>query len=479
MRKLYTILLLCFATFVGCNNAFSQVDSTLQTLSSVPTKYISTIDKKVNAYSRQVSSKTIKTLRRLGKWELKIKATLDKLFPETSQQLFGNNQLTFASLLLKIQKGEAIKLDYSRQYDKYIDDAITSLKYIEKNREYVDSGLAKRVGSTKEKLEKLNDKFDSADAIKVFIQQRKKQIIKAAFAGLGNNKWLVKIDKETWYYAETLNNYKELFSDEAKVEIFVKDALRKVPGFSQFVQKNSMLASLFGATGDVEGAAPIVGLQTRAAIQNIIELRIASGGAAAGQAVKKNLQAAQAQLSQYKDKLLKQALGGTVNGEAGMQPFKPNTQKTKTFLQRLEFGFNIQFTKNNSLIPTTMDAALTAGYKLNDKSTAGIGAGYKMGMGSIDKIRFSTEGISLRSFIDWKLKRQFFVSGGWEMNYLNRTIQQGSLKPAWQQSALAGISKKFSIKTKWAKQTQLQLLHDFMAKKNLSQQWLFRIGYSF
>jgi hypothetical protein len=52
-------------------------------------------------------------------------------------------------------------------------------------------------------------------------------------------------------------------------------------------------------------------------------------------------------------------------------------------------------------------------------------------------------------------------------------------KVAWQQSALAGISKKFNTKTKWTKQTQLQLLYDFMAKKNLSQQWLLRVGYKF
>jgi hypothetical protein len=133
-----------------------------------------------------------------------------------------------------------------------------------------------------------------------------------------------------------------------------------------------------------------------------------------------------------------------------------------------------------------MDIALTVGYKLNNKSVAGIGASYKMGLGSIDNIIFTNQGISIRSFLDWKLKKQFFISGGWEMNYLATIPTQNILLPkvtnnSWQQAALAGISKKIKIKTKLFKETKMQLLYDFLAKQHspISQPILFRMGYSF
>jgi hypothetical protein len=456
--------------------AVGQTDSTLEALQQVPDKYVKTINTKIDKYTNRVSSKTIKTLTKLAKWETKIKTTLTKLSPETAQRLFGSNQQTFGTVLQQIQKGEAIKLEYRRQYDKYRDDATTSIKYLEKNKQFLDSGLTKEIQATKQKLQRLNSDEDSTQALQQFIKERKKQLVSAAFQYMGKSKYLTKMNKEAFYYAETMKNYKEIFSDEAKTEKLVKGVLHKVPGFSQWAQKNSMLSALFGSPGggDVADASRYAGLQTRAGVQQIIQQRIGTGGAAVA---KQHMQAAQAQLNQLKNKLIKNPFAGNGGGE--LPDFKPNMQKTKTFLQRLEFGSNIQFARNNSLVPTTADIALTVGYKLNDKSTAGIGAGYKMGLGSIDKIRFSTEGISLRSFIDWKLKKQLYLTGGWEMNYLNKTLQQGVLKPAWQQSALAGLNKKFNIKTKWAKQTQLQLLYDFMAKRNLAQAWVFRVGYTF
>ena len=98
--------------------------------------------------------------------------------------------------------------------------------------------------------------------------------------------------------------------------------------------------------------------------------------------------------------------------------FKPNDQKTKSFLKRLEYGTNIQSQKASYFFPTTSDFGLSVGYKLNDKSIIGIGASYKLGLGKgWNDIKLSSEGIGLRSFIDWKVKGSFWISGGYEQNY--------------------------------------------------------------
>ncbi len=472
-------LLVTICMFACCAKLAAQKDSSLQALEQLPTRYVSTIDKKITTYSNRVSKKTIKTLTRLSHWESKIKTTLQKVNPQAAQQLFGNQQLSFASLLEKIKQGEAISLQYHQQYDKYRDDLTTNIKYLEKQKAFLDSGLSKKIKATRQKLQQLNAESDSTDAIEQFIKERRKQLLNTAMKYMGNSRNLRNINKEVFYYAETLRNYKEIFNDEAKTEKLAKDILHRVPGFDDFLKKNSLLASMFGPASGPTGTPDYSGLQTRASIQNEIRSRIASGGPNAQQVFNENMKAAQAQLNEYKDKLLK-APGGT--GE--MPDFKPNMQKTKTFAQRIEYGSSLQFAKSNTLMPTTMDLALTVGYKLNDKSIAGLGAAYKMGLGSIDRIRFSTEGISLRSFMDWKLKKQFYVSGGWEMNYLSALPQVSTTlvkyDDNWQQSALLGISKKLSVKTKLFKQTKIQLLYDFLAKQHLpvSQPLLFRVGYN-
>lgn len=115
------------------------------------------------------------------------------------------------------------------------------------------------------------------------------------------------------------------------------------------------------------------------------------------QQVQQNLSQAHAEINELKDKLNKLGDGG---GDPDMPDFKPNTQKTKFFLKRLEYGFDVDFGKNNSLMPGTAKVASSLGYKLSDKFITGIGLGYSLGLGSIEHISFSHQGVSLRSFMD-------------------------------------------------------------------------------
>jgi len=219
-------------------------------------------------------------------------------------------------------------------------------------------------------------------------------------------------------------------------------------------------------------------MQTRASVNSIIQARLVSGGPNALQAFKQNVQAAQAELTNLKNQVLK---AGGNNSETNFPGFKPNNQKTKTFAQRLEYGANFQFAKNNQLVPTTADIGVNVGYKLNDKSLIGIGISYKMGIGSLQHIKITHQGLGFRSFIDWKLKKQFYVSGGYEVNYNAqfRNISQLTQYNDWQQAGLLGISMKVKVKTKWVKGTKLQLLYDFLYHQHtpVSQPIIFRIGY--
>ncbi len=471
-----------------CATGKAQQDSTLEALQQIPLKYISSIDSKVDKYSKRITSKTTKTLEKLSRWESKIKNTLEKISPDAAGRLFSNGQLTFTSLLQQLKQGEAIALQYQQQYDQYRDNLTTGLKYVEQQKEMLDSGVLKKVTAARKKMQELNEEEDKNAAIQQFIKERKKQLISSAFQVLGKNTYLSKMNKEVFYYAETMKNYKELFRDERKAEQTAKNILNKISAFQKFIQKNSMLAQLFGQPGDEASAVNLTGLQTRASVQSLIQGRIAASGPGTQQLVNQNIQAAQVQLSQLKDKMLKSLTGNDT--DIPEFDFVPKMERTKNFIQRLEFGSNIQMGKSNNWMPATMDLTVTVGYRINSKSVAGIGAGGKIGLGTIDNIRFSSQGVNLRSFLDWKLKRQFFISGGFEMNYLSALNQAQQVSPlirggnwgdAWQESALIGLTKKINVKTKWFKETKVSLMVDFLSRQHVpvSSSVLFRVGYNF
>jgi hypothetical protein len=224
-----------------------------------------------------------------------------------------------------------------------------------------------------------------------------------------------------------------------------------VPAFQEFFRKNSQLAEMFCLPDNFGTPQAIAGLQTRAMVQSQIQQRFAGSGANPQQYIRQQVQQALAEFNKLKDKVNK--LGGR-GSNMEMPDFTPNTQKTKSFKKRIEYEANIQSQKANVFLPATSDIALTAGYRLNDKSVIGIGANYKLGWGNGWKdIKLSNEGFGLRSFIDWKLApifgkiEGFWLTGGYEHNYQHAFTKIEQLKDlnAWQTSGLIGITKKCKI----------------------------------
>jgi hypothetical protein len=296
-------------------------------------------------------------------------------------------------------------------------------------------------------------------------------------------KQLKQFNKQVYYYFTQIKEYKEILKDPKKIEKKALELLAKTKFFQDFMRRNSMLASLFRMPRDPNDPnyiASLAGLQTRVQVNNLIQQQIAAGGSNAKAQFQQNLQTAQGQLQHLKDKVSK--FGGG-SSDAELPDFKPNNQKTKSFLKRLEYGANIQSQKATSFFPVTSDIGLSVGYKLNDKSIIGVGASYKMGWGrGWDNIRLSSQGVGLRSYIDWKLKGSLWISGGYEQNYKSSFSDFTQLKDinAWQQSGLIGLSKVVSLKTKFFKKTKVQLLWDFLSYQQIpkTQPIIFRIGYN-
>jgi hypothetical protein len=468
----------------------SAQESKTDSIINIPSKYIKQIDTKVDKYYSRLTSKTEKTLEKLSKWENKIHHLLLKVNPDAAERLFNSNQITFAKLLEQYKQGKTIAANYGKQYDEYRDKLTSTMSYISEKKGVIEDKYIKPATEVKEKINSLDSQVTNTEAIQQIIKERKKQLIDQCVQYIGKSKYLKKINAESWYYVETLRNYKEIFSDSKKTEEVVLAILKKTPAFQQFFRENSQLASrlglpiggsgsgAFGLPGI--GAAPVSynGLQSRVAVQQAIQQRTGRLTASSVANLQEKFRDAMQSYSTYKNKLEQNLQPGN-----DAFPIKHiNTQHTKTFRQRLDFRFNVQFGKASNQFPSSCNTGLMVGYKLNDKSTAGVGMSYILGMGKDWKnIKLTNEGLGLRSFLEYKTGKSFYLHGAAEWNYMSRFGKVADLYKTdkWQRSILAGLSKKITLKNGLS--ASMQLLYDFLYQNHTpaTSPFVYRIGYNF
>lgn len=474
----------CLILFIGFSfPALSQ--DTIPT--QIPSAYFDEISSKTDRVSQKLDKQSEKTLRQLMKQEARMKKKLAKIDPKKAEQVFGDADQRYAALQQKLEN----KLS-PNQYIPSLDTLSSSLKFLGQNQQLISSvkeGKEKWQGAL-DKVNGLEDRFQKAEEIRRFMKERK-QFLKDQLGKLGFAKELKKLNKQVYYYNEQLNEYKALLKDHKKAERKAVELLSRTKLFRDFMRKNSMLASLFrlpSEPGDPNAQIGLAGLQTRAQVNNLIQEQIAAGGPGAMEQFRQNMQEAQSRVNELKN--MANRMGRSSDAEMP-EGFKPNNQKTKSFFRRLEYGANIQTQKATNFFPVTSDIGLSIGYKLNDKSIIGIGASYKMGLGrGWNNIQISNQGLGIRSFIDWKILSPkggagggLWMSGGYEKNYKTAFSDFSQLRnqSAWQTSGLLGLSKVISLKTKFLKQTRIQLLFDFLSYQQIprTQPLLVRVGYNF
>jgi hypothetical protein len=440
-------------------------------------KTISKIEKNINSIEDNIEKKTLKTLQRLQKEEGKLKKKLALKDSLAAKQLFNVDD-KYQAFSTKLK--DATNIKGLNEYIPSLDSLKTGLKFLDQANTLKDKfpeEWSHKITSVNNSIDGLQSKLQQANEIKSFLKERKQQI-KEQFEKYGLGKHLKKLNKQSYYYSQQLNEYKAMLKDRKKLEQRAIAELRKLPAFKSFMQKHSQLASLFRLPDNYGTPESLAGLQTRASVQSQLQQRFAGTSVTPQQYIQQQMGQGQAELSKLKDKISK--FGGG-DSDMDMPDFKPNSQKTKSFLKRIEYGANVQSQKTNGLLPVTSDMALTAGYKLNDKSVIGIGAAYKVGWGSGWKdIKLTNEGIGLRSYVDVKLKGSFWLSGGYEQNYQHAftRIEQLQVFDSWQSSGLIGLTKKYKI---GKKTNNLQLLWDFMSYQQVPkrQPLLFRVGVGF
>ncbi|MGE5518905.1 MAG: hypothetical protein ACM3VS_03180 [Candidatus Dadabacteria bacterium] len=470
--------LLFFLSFTSLISIVHAQDSTsFDKIISFPDKLFASIDKKTRKTEAKLEDQTAKYLARFQKQEEKLKRKLWKKDSLLAQQLFPSDLNTKYQQL----RNAPIVNKYSSVYSGHLDSLSTALRFLNTNS--LPAANAKQVQLLLEQQKGLQEKLNTSDQVQKFLSQRR-QLLKEQLQKVGLIKELNKYRKQVYYYQQQIKEYKDAFEDPDKLEKKLMKVAMQFPSFKEFFARNSTLGSLFALPGSSQGGtASVAGLQTRASLNQLFADRFGTG-ANVNQVLQQNMQAAQGQLNDLKNRASQFTSGTFGNSSTDVdlpQGFKPNSQKTRSFLKRLELGGNIQSQKAKLFFPVTSDIGFSVGYKLNDKSVIGVGGSGKIGWGTgWNNIQMTYQGISARSYLDYKIKGSFYLSGGYEMNYrsLIRTVQQLQDYSAWQHSGLIGLSKRYQVNKKI--KGEMKVLWDFMSYEQVprAQPLLFRIGYS-
>lgn len=478
MRKfIWQLLTLLFFAFNHCTGQSIDSLETSNAIHELPKKYYFKVNRKINSVNAHLTKKSLKYLAKFQKQERRIQQKLIKLNPGLVLSAEGAK---FNQLFQDVSSlsPDVSKTSLSGEYNPNLDSLRSSLSFLKQF-----NGIRDKVKEPLESLNQLQNKLQQSENMKAFIAERKNQIkeILSKYTNLSvslKNQY-AKLNKTAYYYSAQVKEYRDILKDPDKMEQKALAILRDVPAFQKFMKENSQLGNLFGVPANYGNSESLAGLQTLDQVQQLVKNRIGNGPNAAVM-LQQQVQAAQVELNKFKDKLDK--LGGG-SGDMAIPEFKPNNQKTKPFLQRLEYRSNLQTTRGNYYFPTTTELGLSVGYKLKNKISVGLGMSYKQGWGNdFRHIHLTSEGIGLRSFFEYHLKKSFYATGGFEYNYQQPfNFLRMPKYDKTQRSGLIGMSKMFNIKSKVFKKTNIELLWDFLSYQQIprTQPLKFRAGYNF
>jgi len=438
--------------------------------------YLHTVTERVGNLNEQMDRQTAKYVDKLQTLEARIGF---KMGATRSVNPMASSD--YARWTTNLQNASSLSSLSSPIYIPHLDSLLTSLKFLQTLTGLpVDAGALEAAVKS---VSSLQTRMNGTAALTQYIGQRDQQLTQwmAQHSNLpvGVQRLFARLKETGYYYQQQVQEFKTVINDPKQIEQRVLGTLASSIAWQHFMAKHSMLAALFRLPGDYGDNASTLGYQTKEQIQGMIQQKTSNAGAGSEQVLQQQIQQAHEQISKLQEQAAKYGFGGP---DLNMPNFTPNEQKTKSFLKRLTYGASLQLAQATYFFPATANIGLSLGYKLNDKSTAGVGITYNAGLGQDwEHIHFSNQGLGFRSFMDWKIKKTFYVAGGFEENYFTNFSSLSQLKSwnAWQPSALIGVEKKYRISSKM--QGNIQLLFDAFYHQELppDQPFKFRVGYNF
>jgi hypothetical protein len=301
-------------------------------------------------------------------------------------------------------------------------------------------------------------------------------------------------------YKQQVQAWKDTWQQPGRAEHLALQTLNKVPGFQDFIKQNALLGALVGDGSNSAPVAPVAGIQSRQGVMQELIDRFGTGDANAQtmmpQRVQEQVENAMGQLQDWNQQVagITAKLENGAKGNMALSPAEHEQADLKAlpFSKRLQLKYNLQTGGGLRQFPAINDVGWQVGYLLAPRMETGIGGAYKFALGeSLRKLEWSSQGLALRSYFDWrvtpadgKIFKGFWLTAAFEMNYWSTQAMPdtsiGIQPPAigWTKAGLAGITKKIG---NGKKEMQVQLLWQFVQDRQLqtASPFLFRWGKSF
>jgi hypothetical protein len=469
-----TILLLL--GILVATQGYSQVKKEIDSLQLKATLLMASVEAKYQRVNSMIDKVTNLPIQKLDQAQAKLVNLLEKKDKLLAVELAGHFK-KYKALLEELQEKTGGPNGLTRNYFGRIDSLGTGLNFLSAlpNSEWTNQ--------LRGSMEKLNDLKGRYESLFRFEEQLRNQqaVIADKIGKWGGTKAFKQYQHRFNQLRSEVSAVKEELAYPDKLANRALGYLRMMPAFDAFYRKNSQYASLFNIQGGPNegGDIDLKGLQTRATVEKMLQDKQLATSASGGNDVQQQLNQLTQQMDQLKLKGFDLQKGDLT--ELDTKKFQPVEGKRRTIFDHLELGFNVQTVRGRNLLPVTSDLGLSLGYKIKKWGIGGIGISYKMGWGTgFNNIEITHQGLGLRSFAEVKLKGQLYGVAGFEANYLSSFDKVSQLKDfeAWQQSGLAGISKKLMFGKKL--KGNIQLLWDFLSYQQIprSQPFLFRVGYT-
>lgn len=502
----HRMLMLCLYGCICLTPALAQTQNADTTVIAVSPSLARSVDSKIKSIDTRLTKQSEKYLRNLEKQEALIFKKLAKVDSSATANALKDAKEKYQQLSQKLSdaNGRMDKL-LNGKYLSGVDSLSTALGYLKgANILSKSKDLSQKLNGSLQNLERLNSKLNESDNMMQLVKERR-ETIKQLLSNYSNlpksiSKNFNALQSTAFYYNQQITELKESLDQPDKLLAKTLTLLQKTDAFQKFFQRNSMLSAMFPTPDNYGTPQALAGLQTRAAVQQVVQQQLPTGnttGGGAAQYLQTQLQQGQAQLEQLKDKLSQLGINSG-NSDMVMPQETVNNQKIKPFGKRIQWGSTFNSQRAGNYFPAAIDIALTAAYKLTDKTQFGVGLSGKIGLGKgWQHIRLSGQSAGSRIFFEWKapdlfktnsrmLSSIWFYTGA-EMNY-NRTVESlADFKnySNYNKSFLAGLSKKYSMNSPFRKGKKMQGVlnasYDFLHKKNIphTPALVWRVGYEF
>lgn len=453
----------------------------------LPDKLFDRVERQTERMSQRLQRSTEKYLRKLARSEQKLARRLAKKDSAAAATLLDGSEAFYRQLQDRLSDSST---RFASVYSSRVDSMQTALRFLEQSGAPGSGpaatltakapGLQDQLSGVYGQYGGVQDQLNRTAWVQQQLKARQQQLGKQ-LGHLQLTKPLDKYRQQLYYYRSQVQQYRQVFEQPDKWAGALLGVARQVPTFNEFFARHSQLGSLFrlpGASSEPLEAAALAGLQRREQLTGLLQERLGSVSANPQQQLSAGLQQARGALDQAKDRISRLGNAGAEMGE--MPGFRPNEEKTKSLLKRLEVGVELQSARGNGFLPLTTDMGLRLGYKLHPKATMGIGASYKLGWGQeLKNLHFTHQGMALHSFLDVRLKGSVWLSAAAEAHHRPALAQLAGWRDrsAWQPSALAGVSKKIKLKKN---KGEIRLLYDFLWQRQGpgGQPLVVRTGYT-